>query len=401
MYSIFWMDCAISTYFAKYTFCNKKTRDVSIKIYSQLSDIPTFLLRDINISPTTYKCYEVIDNKHTPDLKTQYVLVRYKEVDTMLLATQMVHFDKVHFRSFSENIFINTCFEKFLKIVNLKLLVIGNLFAEKGNGVFWSKGISLSHDEKLSLLTQTIEEIRKKNKIAMSIVKDLLQLSLKHHDYTVREDDISMSLTIRDNWKNMDDYVSDLSHKYKQRAKKILKGFQDVEAKSLTLEEIIQQEALLHQLYMNMLDKQSIKLSIAHPQYFSESKKTLGSTFEIVGFYHASKLIAFQSYICHNEEQETHYIGMDYTAPKELYLYFNLLFYSIQLAIQRGRTKILFGRTALEAKASAGAEPFYHNTFFKIYNPFFRKIVYRFANRYDDTLGDGWKNRHPLKPPHT
>lgn len=345
-----------------------------------------------------YKSFEVIDNKHTADLETQYVLVKYKDVDAMLLAVQIVHFDKIHFKSFSENIFINTCFEKFLRVVNLKLLVVGNLFAEKGNGVFWSKAISLSHDEKLTLLTQTIEELRKKNKIAMSIVKDLLQLSLKHHDYIAREDDISMSLGIRDTWRTMEDYVSDLSHKYKQRAKKILKSFKEVEVRSLTRDEILEQEPILYALYMNMLDKQAIKLSIAHPEYFSESKRVFGDVFEVVAFYLDGKMIAFQSYICHDEEQETHYIGMDYTAPKELYLYFNLLFYSIGLAIERHRKKILFGRTALEAKASAGAEAFYHNTFFKIYNPFFRKIVYRFADRFQDTLGDGWKNRHPLKP---
>ena len=86
-------------------------------------------------------------------------------------------------------------------------------------------------------------------------------------------------------------------------------------------------------------------------------QKYFGANFKVAGYFLDEKMVAFSSYIYYKTQMEVHFIGIDYQYNDEYKLYFNILFDGIKEAIAGGYSKIELGRTAREAKASAGAVP--------------------------------------------
>jgi hypothetical protein len=90
------------------------------------------------------------------------------------------------------------------------------------------------------------------------------------------------------------------------------------------------------------------------------------------------------------------YIGFDYDRNAALYLYFNILFFSLEQAILLKKKNLVLGRTALDAKARLGCRPRYLSTFLYIKNRNIRNYVVR-AQQQMTTEEGAWESKHPLK----
>ena len=100
--------------------------------------------------------------------------------------------------------------------------------------------------------------------------------------------------------------------------------------------------------------------------------------------------------MCIRDSFDMFYIGFDYARNSELQLYFNILFFSIEQAIQFRKPQLILGRTALEAKARVGCLPIYLNTFLHIPNSLLSRIVGGLQNKLGES-GSEWEQRHPFK----
>lgn len=94
---------------------------------------------------------------------------------------------------------------------------------------------------------------------------------------------------------------------------------------------------------------------------------------------------------------ETHYIGLDYEANKNLKIYFNILFLGIKKMIEQRDNKLELGRTAKEAKANLGAVPRQIFNYIKINNPLVKITLNYFLKRFNNVENKVVINRNPLK----
>lgn len=281
------------------------------------------------------------------------------------------------------------------------LLICGNLFRTNFQGFYFKNA------EDNSLILGVLKNFAKKNPFKVNFTGVLLkdcdiqfdEKEFRRHRYESFLNDITMYVPIKNTWASFEDYMGELSRKYLQRAKKIRFAKEAVTVQELDLTGIINNSSRIEELYLQVSSRQSIKMGILNAAYFVEMKKTLGDAFLINGYYFEDKLVAFSSHIIDGDSIEIHYIGFDIKYNDQCKLYFNIIFDGIEMAIASGKRSVDLGRTALEAKASAGALPVYNTNYIwvKLGLP---TIVYKFFNKqYSSNLSEEWKNRYPFKEP--
>jgi predicted N-acyltransferase len=209
--------------------------------------------------------------------------------------------------------------------------------------------------------------------------------------------DMTMTLNIDPRWISFEDYLKSLSKKYKKRSEKILEAGKGIVRYKMNENEIEQNLTRIGELFENVVSKQVLQLSLIDKNYFKEIKKTFPETFSFIGYYFENKLVAFATYIEHNDELEIHYIGIDYNYNDKLKLYFNILLDSINNAIIQKKSFLELGRTAREAKANVGAKPVYFNDFIGFKSRMATILSKKLINYYQSKTGEQWINRHPFR----
>ncbi len=167
----------------------------------------------------------------------------------------------------------------------------------------------------------------------------------------------NMVLALSDAWNSEQDYVNAMSKKYRAQFKRSRTKAKGVEKKELGLEEIIEQEDKLQELYLHVASNAPFNTFYLPKQHFSVLKEKLLSDFVLVGYFLDEQLIGFKTMIRNGDVLDTYFLGYDDTIQKEKMLYLNMLYDMTSHAIHNGFSKIIFGRTALEIKSSIGARP--------------------------------------------
>ena len=281
------------------------------------------------------------------------------------------------------------------------VLVCGNLFRVNFQG-FYFKDKS-RRDLIFNCLLNYKESVHKQKNFSGILVKDCSrefnQIQFGCHSFRSFTQDLTMELDIQDKWATFTDYTSALSRKYRQRASKIQTSLKDIHVLDLSLEDLSRYKDKINQLYLNIVRQQSLALGILNADYFARMKAALGDKFKVFAYFRQDNMLAFSSHIYYPEKQymEIHYIGLDYEANPKHQLYFNILFDGIKTAIEKKLLKIEMGRTAREAKASAGAHPVENFNYIWI-KPGFARLVVNFLSKwFESKIGDEWQKRHPFK----
>jgi predicted N-acyltransferase len=69
------------------------------------------------------------------------------------------------------------------------------------------------------------------------------------------------------------------------------------------------------------------------------------------------------------------FIGLDYDYNEEYFIYFNLFYKAIELAIEKGAEEIELGITTLDPKRDMGADVVALNMYMRHANPFLNKVI--------------------------
>lgn len=205
--------------------------------------------------------------------------------------------------------------------------------------------------------------------------------------------DISMEMPVDPAWKDIGNYERSLKHKYAQRFRKIRHQMKDIEVRSLSVDEIHTNRDRLFDLYRQVANRQQVRLGYLSAGYLPMLKKAFDRSFHIWAFYKGGEMVAFFSAWRYNDTFDMYYIGFDYEVNKTHNLYFNMLFFGLEQAIDQRCRRLILGRTALEAKARIGCQPKYLSTFLFIRNRWLRAWVSTIDPREE---GEAWENRHPF-----
>lgn len=335
------------------------------------------------------------------DITFRYVNIMRNGELIGVMYLQCLHFNSKHYH---HGIFDRPVLKQLKECIirqSVHLLICGNLFRVNFQGFYFKdkSDRSLIFDC-LQLYRQSLKQDAEQCGILVKdCSREFAPAQFSCYKFKAFDQDLTMELSIRSEWKTFDDYLGDLSRKYRQRAAKIRKAAVGITLSDMDLGMLQMQKNRIHELYMNIVQKQSLALGILNADYFLQMKQHLGEQFKVFGYFKDGQLIAFSSHIYYPQrnKMEIHYIGMDYTQNQIHQLYFNLLFDGIRTAIDGAFDTIEMGRTAREAKANAGAHAVENYNYIWV-KPGLIRLAFRFiGNWFEKNIGEDWKNRNPFK----
>jgi hypothetical protein len=344
---------------------------------------------------------QALEDSRPEDIEFIYINVLEKGEPIGVIYVQHLNFNRKHY---SHNIFERSYLKPFKSLVtslHTGILVCGNLFRVDFQGFYFSD--KNRRDLIFNCLHAYKESLNAGRSISGILVKDCSrefnEVQFGCHSFKSFTQDMTMELEIHENWETFKDYLGDLSRKYRQRAVKVQSSMKDIELIDLSLTDLVEHKEQLFELYMNIVRQQSLALGLLSPGYFISMKSSLGENFKVTAYALNGKILAFSSHIYYpvKNYMEIHYIGLDYHENQKYQLYFNILFDGIRTAIEKKFRKIEMGRTAREAKASAGAHPVPNHNYIWIKPGLIRVVVSFLSKWFENCVGDEWKKRQPFK----
>lgn len=165
---------------------------------------------------------------------------------------------------------------------------------------------------------------------------------------------MQVSLEGRSTW---EEYLADMRTKARTKVKRILKLSESLTFNALNLEDIRNQAEALHALYLKVYGRAAFRLGCLHPEDLVCLKKELGEKFQVWTAELEGEVIGFHCGMCNGHEVEAFFVGFEGSHNKSHALYQRMLVEFIRWGIRDGCAVVNLGRTALDIKASLGAEP--------------------------------------------
>lgn len=377
----------------------------SFKIYFSAKELPenwnNYAEQNIFLSQNYLKALEISAPKN---MICHFIGLFQEEELVGIVVTQFLDLNKLE--SFGER---DKCIKTAVRNIAFKnfcshVLVIGNNMLTGQNAFSFSNKID------------TIEALKTIKKATTQLKKILNDKGLKVHattfkDFTKGEipnflsagfDDSyqfstqpNMIFRVPDNWKSEQDYIDDLTKKYRDQYKRARKKASGIEKRKMDLSDIIKQEDIIYDLYYHVAKNAHFNTFFLTKNHFRTLKEVLKDQFLFYGYFLDEKLIGFNTIIKNGKVMDTYFLGYDDTIQREKMLYLNMLYDIVAYSINKGYKEIVFARTALEIKSSIGAQPQEMFGFIKHNNPIIDLAIEKIFCYLDPEVI--WQERNPFK----
>ena len=284
------------------------------------------------------------------------------------------------------------------------VLVVGNNTLTGQNTFCFSKEVPAK--DLIVLLYKAVEELQRQiekngQKVHLVIYKDFPEIQIplfelpefsSFYKFTTQP---NMLFSIKEHWNTFEDYVNDLSKKYRDQFKRARKKSEGITKRKFSLDDIENYKERIVELYLNVAEKAPFNTFFLNDDHFEIFKRALNDQFLFYGYFKDETLIGFNTLIKNGNDIDTYFLGYDEKCQRERMLYLNMLYDMIAYSINKGYKRIVFARTALEIKSSVGAKPevlvgfMRHNNWF--INLFIPKLFHFFEPKME------WTERNPFK----
>jgi hypothetical protein len=284
------------------------------------------------------------------------------------------------------------------------VLFVGNNMLTGQNAYQFSKDIT--QKEGLEVLKKATQQLKKElklkeKKVQITSFKDFTLEESEgfkidsFKEYYTFSTQPNMVFNNNENWKTEEDYTAALSKKYRDHYKRARKKSELVTKRKMTLEEIIQNQTKINELYFNVTKNAPFNTFYLSENHFATLKEHLKDDFLFYGYFFEEKLIGFNTLIINGNTLDTYFLGYDDDFQKEKMLYLNMLYDMIGYLITKKYSKLIFSRTALEIKSSVGAKPIKMVGLIKHSNGFINKYIGKLFQYFDPEVK--WIERNPFK----
>ena len=294
------------------------------------------------------------------------------------------------------------------KFLKGNILVVGNLTHTGQHGIFVDQ-TKISQTQFIEKIFEACEELTKwirierKRKIRLILFKDYFKNDSIHLEQAVFESkkfykmqvQPNMIMKPRKNWLSTQDYVADMTTKYRSRFNRARQKRGSIITKELNIEEIKNHSLDLYKLYKNVSKNASFNTFILPKNHFLILKEYLFDDFKVFGYYLNNELIGFYTLILNNKSLETYFLGYDSEHQHSNQLYLNMLYDMAAYAINNGFEFVVYARTAMEIKSSVGAQPETMFIYLKYTNSFVNALLKQIFNLMNPT--QKWEERRPFK----
>ncbi len=256
--------------------------------------------------------------------------------------------------------------ESLINSLDLRILICGNAFASGENGYLFNDEVP--NEVALDSLNMAIDEIHLKAKkqgqrISITMIKEFWPESFESMAYLKEKGcseiniDVNMVLTLKQDWKNFEDYLSELNSKFRTKAKQVLIKSDSLVIKEFTVDTITERLDQIDELYSTIVDRASFSFGRLNARTLLEIKRALGDNFFFNGYYLGERLIGFSTATAFDDILDGNFIGLDYDYNQEYSVYQRMLYDFIKHAIEIKAKQLKIGRTAEEIKSGVGALP--------------------------------------------
>ena len=288
-------------------------------------------------------------------------------------------------------------------LLNMKVLCLGNTLLTGDYGFCFRENIP--QRLRTLIMMQTIDWLlgmKTFSHIRMIFVKDFYQDIFKDtpdspycKKYHPIETQPSMIMDIPEQWGGLEGYLNSLKSKYRVRAKQAMQLAARLEHVEFSLSEIEANEAVIHELYLKVVEDVGFNLFVLAPGYFAELKRMLGDRFHFWVYRDKGEIISFFTAFEDGDILDAHFLGYDPEVNHHYKLYLNMLLALTGFASAGGFSQLQLSRTATEIKSSVGAAGIGMWAYLRFTNSFFNgwlPTMYRFFK--PDMK---WVERKPFK----
>lgn len=283
------------------------------------------------------------------------------------------------------------------------VLFIGNNMLT-GQNAFHFRA-DLPSERYLPVLKAAIQDLKNfyrttKRRVHITSVKDFLPSDLTTFErflpgFVRFSTQPNMVFRIPERWTSIDDYVGDLTKKYRDQFKRSHKRAEGIEKKKMKCEDIEQFENEIDQLYRHVAKNAPFNTFFLSKGHFATLKRKLGDRFHFYGYFLNGQLVGFNTLIRNGSAMDTYFLGYDEDIQREKMLYLNMLYDMVTYSIRKGFRTVVFARTALEIKSSVGAEPVEMLGLIQHSNPLLNLFLGRLFRLLEPKTQ--WQQRHPFK----
>jgi hypothetical protein len=261
----------------------------------------------------------------------------------------------------------------------------------------------IKENEMAELILAAAEQIKSSiGGYSALLLKDLVQSNeplatvWKEQGFYQLPVDPSMTLNLQSGWSSFDDYLLDMSSKYRVRCRRARKQLPaGVYCKSLSLSECEAQAPKMYELYLAVKAEAAFDAINLSPCYFANLKKKIGNRFQVTAYFEDEEMIGFRTTIANGAVLHAHYLGFDQQRNRDYHLYHNMLLDLVAGAIEGDYDQLDLGRTALEIKSSIGAVPTDYCCAIKATSPIYNALIPIFTPALFKPTQ--WTQRHPFK----
>lgn len=259
----------------------------------------------------------------------------------------------------------DTIKNKLIDLLDIKVMVCGNVFACGENGFIHTDAISpkLAYDN----LSKALYKLRLSEKadrpISIVLLKEYWPENfgesdeIKNHQFRDFKIDVNMLLDIHPSWESLDDYLQSMTTKFRTKAKSCFKRSKALDVKDFSSEDILEYSARIEELYEDVVEHADFKFGELNAKAFQNLKENLKAQFQFKGYLLNGKLVGFSTAFISNSVVDAGYVGIDYDLNHEYSIYQLMLYDYVKTAIEQKATELRLGRTAEEIKSTLGAKP--------------------------------------------
>jgi predicted N-acyltransferase len=209
----------------------------------------------------------------------------------------------------------------------------------------------------------------------------------------------NMVFNVKNHWNSFDDYVADLTKKYRDQYKRARKKALPLQKRKLGLEDLVLLQDRMHELYYFVAKQASFNTFFLPSNHWIVFKENLQEDFLVYGYFKDDLLIGFNTLVRNGNHMETYFLGYDIHFQKEYMLYLNMLYDMIAFSVNQGFLSVNFGRTALEIKSSVGAIAVPLHGFILHNNRLVNPLLKYFFNWLEPKVT--WEQRSPFRDTNT
>ena len=393
---VFPLDCYLKIWLS----ADKQLERFRLAQFRQADDLPPAWDLITQENPLASREHLAALENASEGLTCYYFILFEENTSVACFYFQLITLSRRNYDKFSEKKWLDGLFGHYINHRKYGLLTCGSLFHNYFQGVFVTK--NAPPNLVLRALCRAIDKIRRTKKVSAILIKDASSqiqelLSVDSEGFTKLPQDISMEMEIPESWQTFLDYRSSLTSKYAARVRKTQQSLGSVTRREITSSELPDYQQKIHELYLQLVQKQSIRIGIVQQDYWYSLKQHLAENFIIYGYFIDNKLIAFSTTYNLPSHFEVHYIGFDTILNQQYSLYFNILLDAVSDAIQKRAKKLILGRTALEAKAIVGCKPKTLCNLLRTHSNLLAWSIELFYEWFQQGQNDNWKNRNPFK----